>query len=129
LRYFTAGSTKAEVLAVQGRPTLAGTHVWEYGGSHVYFRHDRVTGWDIWPRSPLKVRLLPATPLDTTAPYFTVGSTKDEVLAVQGTPSHLTERMWEYGHSRVYFDENRVTRWDEWRGSPLKARLAPTDAG
>jgi hypothetical protein len=129
LQYFTVGSTKAEVFAVQGPPTLTGTHLWEYGGSRVYFRHDRVTGWEIWPRSPLKVKLLPVTPLDTMAPYFTIGSTKDEVLTIQGTPSHFTERMWEYGQSRIYFDGDRVTRWDEWRGSPLKARLAPADAG
>jgi hypothetical protein len=129
LQYFTVGSTKDEVFAVQGPPTLSGTHLWEYGGSRVYFRHNRVTGWEIWPRAPLKVKLLPVTPLDTMSQYFTVGSTKDEVLTIQGTPSHFTERMWEYGQSRIYFDGDRVTRWDEWRGSPLKARLAPADAG
>ena len=129
LQYFTVGSTKAEVFAVQGPPTLAGMHLWEYGGSRVYFRHDRVTRWEVWPRSPLKVKLLPTAALDTMSPYFTVGSTKDEVLTIQGTPSHFTERMWAYGPSRVYFDGDRVTRWDEWRGSPLKARLAPADAG
>jgi hypothetical protein len=129
LQYFTVGSTKAEVFAVQGPPTLAGMHLWEYGGSRVYFRHDRVIRWEVWPRSPLKVKLLPAAPLDTMSLYFTVGSTKDEVLTIQGTPSYFTERMWEYGQSRVYFDGDRVTRWDEWRGSPLKARPAPADAG
>jgi hypothetical protein len=129
LPYFTVGSTKAEVFAVQGPPTLTSTHLWEYGGSRVYFRHDRVTGWEIWPRAPLKVKLLPVAPLDTMSQYFTVGSTKDEVLTIQGTPSHFTERMWEYGQSRIYFDGDRVTRWHEWRGSPLKARPAPADAG
>ena len=129
LQYFTVGSTKAEVLAVQGPPTLAEAHLWEYGGSRVYFRHDKVTRWEVWPRFPLKVRLLPATSVDTMPPYFTVGSTKDEVLHIQGTPSRFTERVWDYGPSRVYFDGDRVMRWHEWRGSPLKARRLLTDAG
>jgi hypothetical protein len=120
--YFTVGSTKAEVLASQGSPTLASEHVWEYGGSRVYFRHGRVSSWEVWPRSPLKVKLLPALSLEAAPAYFTVGSTKDEVLAVQGTPTRLSDRVWEYSHSRVYFDSERVTRWEEWRGSPLKAR-------
>jgi hypothetical protein len=37
--------------------------------------------------------------------------------------------VWDYGQSRVYFDGDRVSRWDEWRDSPLKARLPLTDAG
>jgi hypothetical protein len=195
LRYFTVGSTKAEVLAVQGPPTLAEAHLWDYGGSRVFFRHDKVTRWEVWPRSPLKarlqptaavesspayitigstkdevlaiqgtpgrfseqvwefgqsrlyfhgdhvvrwdvwprfplkVRLLPDASFDTLPQYFTVGSTKDEVLSIQGTPSRVTERVWDYGQSRVYFDGDRVSRWHEWRGSPLKARLLLTDEG
>jgi hypothetical protein len=128
-QYFTVGSTKAEVLAVQGTPSLAEAHLWEYGGSRVYFRYGKVTRWEVWPRWPLKVRLLPATAVDTMPPYFTVGSTKDEVLSIQGTPSRFTERVWDYGQSRVYFDGDRVSRWHEWRGSPLKARPLLTDAG
>jgi hypothetical protein len=122
--YFTAGSTKTEVLAVQGPPTLTSEHVWEYGGSRVYFRSGRVSKWEIWPRSPLKVKLLPTSPLEAVPAYFTVGSTKDEVLVVQGTPTRFSDRVWEYGHARVYFEADRVSRWEEWRGSPLKARDA-----
>ena len=129
LTYFTVGSTKAEVLAVQGRPTHAETHLWEYGGSRVYFRHGRVTRWDTWLRAPLKARLQPTITVVPTPTYITIGSTKDEVLAIQGTPTRFTDRVWEYGGSRVYFDGDRVTRWDEWRGSPLKARLPSPEAG
>jgi hypothetical protein len=123
-RYFTVGSTKAEVSAVQGPPTRTSEHVWEYGGSRVYFRYGRVSKWDMWPRSPLKVRLQPALPLEAVPAYFTVGSTKDEVVVVQGTPTRFSDRVWEYGHSRVYFEADRVARWEAWRGSPLKARHA-----
>ena len=63
-----------------------------------------------------------SAPPDQANSYFTVGSTKDDVLVVQGTPTRFSERVWEYGHARVYFEADRVTRWEEWRGSPLKAR-------
>jgi DnaJ domain len=123
---FTVGSSKSEVLAVQGMPTSASAHLWEYRGSRVYFRNDRVTHWETWPRSPLKVELRPSVPVDTSRNYFTVGSTKDEVLAIQGTPTAFTDRVWEYGLSRVYFRNGRVTRWEMWPRSPLKAQLEPS---
>jgi DnaJ domain len=122
---FTVGSSKSEVLAVQGMPTSASEHLWEYRGSRVYFRNDHVTHWETWPRSPLKVELRPSVPVDTSRDYFTVGATKDEVLAIQGTPTTFTDRVWEYGLSRVYFRNGRVTRWEMWPRSPLKAQLEP----
>jgi hypothetical protein len=125
--YITLGSTKGDVLAIQGTPTWATERMWEYGGSRLYFTADRVTGWELWPASPLKLQLLPATTIDPVPAFFTIGSTKDEVLAVQGTPTRVTERLWEYGVSRVMFTDNRVTRWETWPGSPLKARLSPGD--
>src|SRR5215813_2640191 len=70
-------------------------------------------GWDIWPGSPLKIQLLPVASISPVPASFTVGSTKDEVLAVQGTPTRVTERLWEYGASLVFFTDNRVTRWNE----------------
>ena len=125
--YVTLGSTQDEVLAVQGTPTWATDRMWEYGGSRLYFKAGRVTGWELWPASPLKVQLLPATTFDTVPAFFTVGSTQDEVLAVQGTPTRVTERLWEYGVSRVIFTDNRVARWEVWPGSPLKARISPVE--
>jgi hypothetical protein len=123
--YITIGSTHDAVRAIQGTPTWATDRVWEYGGSRLYFKEGRVTGWDIWPGSPLKVQLFPAAPINPVPTFFTVGSTKDEVLAVQGTPTRVTERLWEYGASRVFFTDHRVTRWEMWPGSPLHARLLP----
>jgi outer membrane protein assembly factor BamE (lipoprotein component of BamABCDE complex) len=127
--YITVGSTKDEVLAIQGTPSRFSAQVWEFGPSRLYFHGDHVVRWEVWPRFPLKVRLLPDASFDTLPQYFTVGSTKDEVLSIQGTPSRFTERVWDYGQSRVYFDGDRVSRWHEWRGSPLKARLLLTDEG
>jgi hypothetical protein len=125
--YVTVGSTHEAVRAIQGPPTWATDRIWEYGGSRLYFKAGRVTGWDIWPGSPLQVQLLPVVSINPVPAYFTVGSTKDEVLAVQGTPTRVTERLWEYGVSRVFFTDNRVTRWEMWPGSPLQAHLVPVE--
>lgn len=126
--YVTLGSTPDEVLAVQGTPTWATERMWEYGGSRLYFKEGRVTGWELWPASPLKVQLLPSATIDPVPAFFTVGSTKDEVLTIQGTPTRVTERLWEYGGSRVIFTDNRVIRWEVWPGSPLKARFSPVES-
>jgi hypothetical protein len=126
--YVTLGSTHDAVRAIHGPPTWATDRVWEYGGSRLYFKTGRVIGWDIWPGSPLQVQLFPAASINPVPASFTVGSTKDEVLAVQGTPTRVTERLWEYGASRVFFTDNRVTRWEVWPGSPLHAHLLPVES-
>jgi hypothetical protein len=64
----------------------------------------------------------PSRPVRTTKGYFTVGSTKDEVLAVQGTPTEFRDRVWQYGKSLVLFSGDRVTSWDVEPDSPLKVR-------
>ena len=122
--YFTVGSTKDEVLAVQGTPTEFSEDVFHYGSSKVYFRSGVVESWDVWPLNPLKVRLLPSA---TTAGqgYFTFGSTKDEVLAVQGTPTKFSENFFYYGTSKVYFRNGVVESWDVWPLNPLKVRVLP----
>ena len=59
----------------------------------------------------------------TTRSCFTVGSTKDEVLAAQGTPSELGDRMWSYGLSRVYFESGRVVSWRNSGYDELKVKM------
>ena len=125
--YFTVGSTKDEVLAAQGTPSELNNTVWKYGSSSVFFQGDRVTRWDVWPGSPLKVRLLPSGGTTTRREYFTVGSTKDEVLAAQGTPSELGETVWKYGSSSVYFRAGLAIKWDIWPGSPLNVQMSGGD--
>lgn len=53
---FRIGSSMHEVRSIQGRPTHEGENVWDYGVSRVYFKGDRVAGWDNSPLNPLKVR-------------------------------------------------------------------------
>jgi len=120
--YFTVDSTKGEVLVVQGPPSSFDKHVFNYGNSKVYFNNGRVTRWDSSPSDPLKIRLLPSQPNMPNKGYFTVGSKKEEVLAVQGMPTGFDDRVFEYGMSKVYFSEGRVTRWDIQADFPLKVR-------
>ena len=60
---------------------------------------------------------------DPQVPYFTVGSTKNDVVRVQGTPSSLTRNVFRYGLSEVYFKNGRVESWRIDPSSPLKARM------
>ncbi|MBI4492662.1 MAG: SH3 domain-containing protein [Chloroflexi bacterium] len=74
-------------------------------------------------RSPPQRTQTPTT-ASRAGDYFTVGSTKDEVLAVQGQPYSFTATQFIYGYDGfVNFDEQgRVTNWS---GSGLKGRLIP----
>lgn len=125
LPYITVGSTKDEVLKLLGTPTASTADTFEYKGSKLYFKDDIVSGWKIDPISaPLRVKLWPDGPVDTSLPYFTVGSSKDMVLVIQGTPTEFTEDKFSYGRSEVYFQNDRVVRWKEDPESiPLKAIL------
>ena len=49
----------------------------------------------------------------TGGDFFTVGSTQDEVLAVQGTPQKFTESEFGYDYSTVYFAGGRVSSWSD----------------
>jgi curved DNA-binding protein CbpA len=60
---------------------------------------------------------------DPQVPYFTVGSTKNDVVRVQGAPSSLTGNVFRYGLSEVYFKNGRVESWHIDPSSPLKARM------
>jgi len=54
--------------------------------------------------------------------YFTIGSTKDEVLTIQGQPTHVYESFWMFGSSVVHFEGNRVLRWEDFQAN-LKVKL------
>ena len=123
--WFTVGSTTDEVLAVQGKPKSYGEMDWTYGHSKVLFSAGRVVGWDVAPKSPLRVRLLPSRIVHPTGTTFTIGSTQDEVLAIQGTPTAFNENVWRYGESSVQFRDGRVVDWRTAPGAPLKATPHP----
>ena len=121
LTYITVGSGKDDVTRIQGRPNSASSNLFTYGSSHIYFENGQVIGWE--NSSPrLKVRLYPTA--RSHASTFTIGSTKDEVLSVQGTPDSFTDNDFSYGNSTVHFKDGRVTDWFE-HDVTLKARMQP----
>jgi hypothetical protein len=123
LPYITAGLTESEVLSVEGAPTSSSEDKMVYGRSELDFKDGELVGWKIDASSPLRVKLWPDAPVDRSLRSFTVGSSKNEVLVVQGTPNVFSADMFGYGRSRVYFKNNRVVSWDEEPGSvPLRSR-------
>lgn len=111
----SAGSTVGEVYAIQGIPTLTQGDTWHYGKSSISFAQGKVVSWVQHPENPL--RIARDQPVELRDGVFDIGSTKDEVRSVQGTPVTETETVWDYGPSRVYFENNRVVRWE---ASPLQ---------
>jgi serine/threonine protein kinase len=116
-RYFGIGSSKDEVRAVQGTPTgvINGNgftgDIWNYGFSSVDFTmKGYVKGYSNISRN-LRVRVRPSKK-DTAESHFVLGSTKDEVLAIQGTPTEIISGdrsigdIWWYGFSSVQFSTN-----------------------
>lgn len=121
LTYITVGSTKNDVLRIQGQPESASSNLFTYGTSHVYFEDEKVSGWD--NRTPhLKVRLKPS--VQSRESTYTIGSTKDTVLSVQGTPDSFSDNEFTYGTSAVHFEDGRVTSWFD-HNPPLKVRMQP----
>jgi curved DNA-binding protein CbpA len=120
--YITVGSTRDEVLEQQGTPTASTDDKLVYGKSELYLKGGSVIGWRIDPvSSPIRVKLWPAASVDPDPGYFAVGSTRDFVLVVQGTPTAFSEGKFEYGGSVVYFQNNRVVSWKNDPGSiPLR---------
>jgi len=79
-----------------------------------------------WGASPdSKTAAIPKPAASATRSHFTVGSTKEEVIAAQGAPDSASSNLFSYGESRVYFDDGKVTSWDN-HTPRLKARLRPS---
>jgi hypothetical protein len=116
---FSIGSTLGEVYSLQGVPSKIESDVWHYGKSRIYFTKGAVSSWHSHPENPLKARL---TDLGTIVrqSFFSHGSTKSEVRAIQGTPTRETDVLWEFGTSRVRFKGDFVDGWHESPLYPLK---------
>jgi len=110
--YITTGLTEDEVKAILGAPTGASEDRLTYGASELDFAHGKLSGWKIDPvLAPIRVKLWPDAAVDPDLTSFAVGSSKSAVLAVQGTPTYLSENQFGYGGSTVYFQNNRVVSW------------------
>jgi len=60
---------------------------------------------------------------DPQVAYFTVGSTKSDVIRIQGPPNKVAGNVFTYGLSEVYFRNGRVESWKMDPGLPLKAKM------
>lgn len=120
-KYFTFGTSLGEVYAIQGVPTKTEQDIWYYGRSKIYFAKGKVQRWEESPDNPLQTTINPGTER-INAEFFGTGSSKKEVIAVQGVPERDAGNVWDYGLSRVYFDNDRVKGWDESPFNPLKVR-------
>jgi hypothetical protein len=120
-RFFTVGSSLGEVYSIQGVPSKTENDVWHYGEARVYFANGHVAKWDD-PSGRLLKAQTSMEPRHRPHTGFGRGSTKAEVRDLQGSPPFETEHVWEYGPSRVYFKNNRVSGWHESPLHPLKLR-------
>jgi curved DNA-binding protein CbpA len=125
LPLITVGMTQDEVLAAAGTPISSSSEKLTYKGSEVDFKDGKVAGWKIDPlTSVLRVKLWPDAPVDTSQHVFSIGSTKNDVLVIQGTPTSFSEDMFAYGSSEVYFQNNRVVSWKSDPGSVTLRAIA-----
>jgi len=118
---FTVGTSLGEVYAIQGVPTKTENDVWYYGQSKIYFSKGKVARWEEDPASPLRASINPGDE-KMHSQFFGKGSSKKDVLAVQGSPDRDSGSVWDYGTSRVYFENGQVKGWDESPFNPLKVR-------
>ncbi|HXS75979.1 MAG TPA: J domain-containing protein [Terracidiphilus sp.] len=119
--YITAGLSPTEVLSVLGTPTSSSGEKMFYNNSEIDFKNGQVSGWRIDPASPIRVKLWSDSSSVPGLTTFGIGSSKSDVIALQGTPTFFSENEFGYGNSRVFFQNNRVTGWKENSGStPLR---------
>jgi curved DNA-binding protein CbpA len=131
--YFSIGSTKDEVLQVQGNPTeidkyeSMGEEVWSYGFSTVTFKNGKVNEYANTSEN-LKAKMIASKHNKNNVNYFSIGSTKNEVLQVQGNPTEINkyesmgEEVWSYGFSTVTFKNGKVNEYANTSGN-LKVHL------
>ena len=90
------------------RRTLLGWRSY-YGFSEVRFKSGSVEDYDNYFGN-LKIRLLPSDFSDVKPrhDHFTIGSSQNEVLAVQGTPTSIQGNFWFYHLSNILFRDGKV---------------------
>ena len=125
--FFTLGSTSSEVLAVQGTPSRVQGQTWTYGLSEVEFRNGRVSRFNNFDGS-LRVNMQPEGPEGGVQPdHITIGSSEQQVLAVQGTPTRVEGNKWFYGFAEIVFKNGRIAEYDNYFGA-LKMRIVPSQS-
>jgi hypothetical protein len=133
--FFTLGSTRAHVAEVQGLPnSIDKTHgeTWRYNGAFIEFRNGKVYAWSSLWNAPLRVGLTPSNPDKAhdaaKRGHYTIGSSKDEVIAIQGTPTTIDKshgENWWYGAAWIEFKRGKVYSWNQSWNARLAVELHP----
>lgn len=118
--YVTSGLTPLEVLAILGKPSSSSGAKMTYGWSEIEFKNGQVAGWRIDSKSPIRVKLWPDRPLAPGMMAFAAGSSKSDVIALQGTPNVFSGNEFHYGGSVVFFQNDHVVGW---RDDPASVQL------
>jgi outer membrane protein assembly factor BamE (lipoprotein component of BamABCDE complex) len=115
ITYFSLGSSKEDVLKSMGTPD--GVHnysfgtVWDYDYSTVKFDENGFVKEYSNLSDNLKVSLGEKS---SNITYFTLGSSKEDVLKSMGTPDGIHNysfgTVWDYDYSTVKFDNNGVVK-------------------
>lgn len=122
--YVTSGLTPMEVLTILGNPTSSSGEKMFYNGSEIDFKNGHVAGWKIEPgKAAIRVKLWPETAPVPGLTRFAIGSSKSDVIALQGTPTLFSDNKFGYGKSVVFFQSDRVVGWNEDPGS-VRLRVA-----
>jgi len=116
IAFFSVGSTRQEVLGIQGRPTDDKGDIWYYGNSIIFFEKGRVVAWQQSATNPLRVSSPRRIAASNT--FISNGMNSASVREIQGEPSNIVtsswpsrEEIWEYGKSRIYFKNGEVVGW------------------
>ena len=133
--FYSRGSSVDEVLRVQGTPSkiseFSDQEWWYYGRDKLVISKSSRTV-SSWSNSSgqLKVKLIPTKPSNSSTQFYSRGSSVDEVLRVQGTPSKISEfsdqEWWYYGRDKLVISKSSrtVSSWSNSSGQ-LKVKLIP----
>lgn len=123
--FFTLNSSMEEVRSIQGVPTsirgYGNSEVWYYGLSSVDFVNGKLKSYSNLDRN-LRIRMKESQNLNSEefenssqekpATFYTIGSSKDLVLKIQGTPTSISgygnSEVWYYGLSSVDFVNGKL---------------------
>lgn len=120
--YFTLGSLRETVLSLQGTPTKLSNYgnmeTLQYGFNNVILENGRVIGYNnayYDKLDKLKVKLVPKN-RSLNSSSFSIGSTINEVLSVQGSPTKLRKSgskvTLHYGFNEVILENGIVIDYD-----------------
>ena len=103
----TIYSTEDDIVKAMGTPdkildNASYKRNWCYGESYISVDETgKIVGW--YNKGNLNISENDSV---ENSPVITIGSTKQDVLNVNGTPNQFFFNQWLYGDSRIYFDSN-----------------------